>query len=69
MEEAQVQEQKPSKLYKIKRFGIECWRVLRITKKPDKEEFRTIVKASGLGIIIIGLIGFVLTILKQLFFA
>lgn len=63
-----VQEQNPSKIYRLKRFFIECWRVLRITKKPNREEFKTVVKAAGLGIIIIGLIGFVLTIIKQLFF-
>ncbi len=43
----------------------ECVRVLRITKRPDKEEYKTIVKASGLGIAVIGMIGFILNILRQ----
>jgi len=47
---------------------VECWRVLRITKKPSMEEFKTIVKASGLGMIVLGLIGFAINMLKQLFF-
>ena len=48
---------------------IECIRVLRITRKPDMIEYKTIAKASGLGIIIIGLIGFILTMIKQLVFS
>ncbi len=38
----------------------ECARVLRVTKKPDSEEFKTILKAAALGMAIIGLIGFVI---------
>lgn len=53
---------------KLKGFMHECIRVLRITKKPDKAEFTTIVKASGLGILIIGLIGFIVQMAKVLFF-
>jgi len=53
---------------KIKRFIIECKRVLRVTKKPDSIEFKTIVKVSGLGMAIIGLIGFVIQMIKQIFF-
>ena len=54
--------------YKIKSFIGECLRVLKITKKPDSIEFKTIVKVSGLGILIIGLIGFVVQMIKLLFF-
>ena len=54
--------------YKIKSFIRECFRVLKITKKPDAIEFKTIVKVSGLGILIIGLIGFVVQMIKMLFF-
>jgi protein transport protein SEC61 subunit gamma-like protein len=39
--------------------------VLRITKKPTREEYFTIVKVSGLGIMAIGLIGFVLHMIYQ----
>ena len=53
---------------KFKRFLVECKRVLRVTKKPDSFEFKTIVKVSGLGMAIIGLIGFVIQIVKQIFF-
>ena len=54
--------------YKTRSFTGECIRVLKITKKPDAIEFKTIVKVSGLGILIIGLIGFVVQMIKLLFF-
>ena len=51
---------------KLKDFWIQTRRVLRVTKKPDKTEFITIVKVSGLGILVIGLIGFILAFINQL---
>ena len=53
---------------KYARFFQECLRVFMITKKPTNYEFKTIVKVSGIGILIIGLIGFVITMTKQIFF-
>ncbi|MEM2874288.1 MAG: protein translocase SEC61 complex subunit gamma [Candidatus Nanoarchaeia archaeon] len=41
-------------------------RVLKVTKKPDIAEFKAIVKASGLGIAVIGVIGFIIAIIVQL---
>ena len=49
-------------------FINESIRVLKVTRKPSKPEFQTIVKASGLGMVIIGLVGFIITMLKQLLF-
>ena len=40
-------------------------RVLKITKKPNSEEYKAIVKASGIGIIIIGAIGFIIHMIVQ----
>ena len=51
---------------KLKDFWVQCRRVLRVTKKPDKQEFITIVKVSGLGILVIGLIGFILHFINQI---
>lgn len=51
---------------KIKSYIIECKRVLKITKKPDSTEFKTIVKVSGLGMLVIGFIGFLITLVKEL---
>lgn len=53
---------------KLNSFIAECKRVLLITKKPDGSEFKTIVKVSGLGIAIIGVIGFLIQMIKTLFF-
>ena len=53
---------------KISTFIAECKRVLKVTKKPDRYEFQTIVKVSGLGILIIGAIGFILNIIKTMLF-
>ncbi len=61
-----MDEEKPSLFHKIKRFAIECKRVLKVTKKPNKMEFGVIVKVSGLGMIIIGLVGFIIQMIKVL---
>ena len=46
-------------------------RVLKLTKKPSREEFLTIAKVAGLGILAVGVIGFIvyimLTIVPQAF--
>jgi len=55
-----------SKIYKLKMFINECRRVLRVTKRPDSFEFKTIVKVSGLGMGLIGLIGFLVSMIKTL---
>lgn len=62
------EQQQLSWFHRLKNFIYKCKIVLRVTKKPTKDEFKTIVKVSGLGIIIIGLIGFIVQIIKQLFF-
>ncbi len=61
-------ETKHGKLQKFKDFVTECKRVLRITKKPDRVEFTTIVKISGIGMAIVGVIGFLVHFVKELFF-
>lgn len=53
---------------KLKTFFYECVRVLKVTKKPDKFEFKTVVKVSGIGILIIGLLGFLIHVLDIVFF-
>ncbi|MBD3310120.1 protein translocase SEC61 complex subunit gamma [Candidatus Woesearchaeota archaeon] len=63
-----MDEHNTSMFTRIKSFAKECRRVLKVTKKPSKEEFKTIVKVSGLGIMIIGLVGFIINMGKQLLF-
>jgi len=64
--EFQQPDYKPSVGQRIKRFIRECRRVLKVTKKPSKMEFKTIVKVSGLGILIIGFIGFIVHMINAL---
>ena len=40
-------------------------RVLSITKKPSMEEFKAVVKVTGLGMAVIGLIGFTIFMIVQ----
>ncbi|MFC1691789.1 protein translocase SEC61 complex subunit gamma [Nanoarchaeota archaeon] len=54
---------------KLKRFYYECVRVFKVTRKPSKLEFRTIVKVSGVGMIIIGMLGFLIQMIKILIFS
>ncbi len=58
-----ISEEKPSRL---KRFIKETVRVLRVTKKPNKQEYWTTVKVTGIGIGIIGALGFVIFLIKEL---
>ncbi len=60
------EEVKPTIKRKIKDFIRECKRVLKVTKRPDSFEFKTIVKVSGLGMGIIGLMGFLISMIKAL---
>lgn len=41
-------------------------RVWRLLKKPSYQEFKTVSKVSALGLLLIGLIGFIISILIQL---
>ncbi|MBA1341463.1 MAG: Protein translocase subunit SecE [ANME-2 cluster archaeon] len=38
----------------------EYTRILRLTRKPTREEFITIAKVAGAGILIIGVMGFII---------
>jgi protein transport protein SEC61 subunit gamma-like protein len=51
---------------KIRNYLSECRRVLKLTKKPDRNEFKMIVKVTGIGLLAIGLIGFIVSMIKQL---
>lgn len=55
------------KLQKLRSFYKECVRVFRITKKPTKEEYKAIMKVAGLGILLIGFIGFIIHAIDYFF--
>lgn len=50
----------------ISQFIKQCRRVLHISKKPEREEYKNVAKITGIGIIIIGVIGFIITLIAQL---
>jgi protein transport protein SEC61 subunit gamma and related proteins len=50
----------------IVRFMKMNQRVLRVAKRPDREEFTNVAKITGLGIIVIGVIGFIISLITQL---
>jgi protein transport protein SEC61 subunit gamma-like protein len=52
---------------KTKSFLSQCVRVWRILRKPDAEEYKTTAKVSAIGLGIIGLIGFIISLLINLF--
>ncbi|MFH0936269.1 MAG: protein translocase SEC61 complex subunit gamma [Candidatus Woesearchaeota archaeon] len=54
-------------LPKFKNFVQECIRVLKVTKKPNNEELKIIVKISGMGILAIGIIGFIIQMMWQFY--
>lgn len=53
-------------IIKLKSFFVECVRVVRVTKKPDKQTFLTTVKVSAMGMAIIGAVGFLLSLIATL---
>jgi protein transport protein SEC61 subunit gamma-like protein len=55
-------------LQKSKENLREYKRVLQVTKKPDRNEFLTVFKVSGIGILIIGAIGFIINMMYQALF-
>ena len=63
-----IMEQEEIRPNKVKRFIKETFRVLRITKKPNQEEYRSLVKVTAIGIAIVGVIGFVIFLFKELLF-
>jgi protein transport protein SEC61 subunit gamma-like protein len=44
-----------------------CQRVLHVSKKPGRDEFTNVAKITGIGVLIIGAIGFIISIGTQLF--
>jgi len=57
---------KPSLIQRFKSFLVECKRVWQVTKKPNKKELSVIIKVTGIGILIIGAIGFIINIMWQI---
>lgn len=54
-------------MFNIKSFLVQCKRVWQILKKPDSNEFKTTSKVAAIGLGLIGLIGFLISIIINLF--
>lgn len=52
---------------KLKSFFGQCKRVWAVLKKPTSQEFKSISKISALGILAIGLVGFLIGAIMKLF--
>ena len=50
----------------LDKFVKDSKRVLKVSRKPDKAEFFDFAKITALGILVIGVIGFVMVIIGQL---
>ena len=51
---------------RIDNFIKDSKRVLKVARKPDKEEYLQFAKVTAIGVVIIGLVGFVIVIVGQL---
>jgi len=51
---------------KLKKFLSESKRVLMVTKKPSGKEYKMAAKITGLGMLLIGLIGLITRIIGYL---
>ena len=50
-----------------KLFFMKCKRVWHVLKKPTRKEFETITKVSAIGILILGVLGFLISIIMKMF--
>jgi len=53
-------------LVKAKSFITEAVRVIKVTKKPSMQNFKMIVKVSALGMLVIGVVGFIISVFGAL---
>lgn len=56
-----------AKTDKLKAFIAKSKRVWLILKKPTRKEYEMIAKISAIGIAIIGVVGFLIAIIMQVF--
>ena len=56
------------KFDELKAFFSKSKRVWLVLKKPSRKEFEMVAKVSAIGVLILGVIGFFITILIKIFF-
>ena len=52
---------------KIKSFIVKCKRVWLVLRKPSKEEYKTIAKVAAIGVLLLGLLGFLVAMIMKIF--
>ena len=52
----------------LKAFVAKSKRVWLVLKKPSRKEFEMVAKVSAIGVLILGVLGFIVSILIKLFF-
>jgi len=50
-----------------KSFFLKCKRVWHTLKKPSRKEYTTVAKVSAIGIALLGVLGFFISIVMKLF--
>jgi protein transport protein SEC61 subunit gamma and related proteins len=50
-----------------KSFFLKSKRVWSVLKKPSRKEFETITKVSALGVLVLGILGFVVSVIMKMF--
>ena len=48
------------------KFVKDSKRVLKVSRKPDKQEYLELAKVTSIGVVIVGVIGFVIVLLGSL---
>ena len=51
---------------RFNKFIKDSKRVLKVSRKPDKQEYLELAKVTSIGVVIIGVIGFVIVLLGSL---
>ena len=51
---------------RIDKFVKDSKRVLKVSRRPDAQEYRELAKVSAIGVVIIGVMGFVIFLLGSL---
>jgi len=50
----------------LKKAYSETRRILRLTRKPKKSEFEETAKITGVGMIVVGLVGFIVFMVSEI---
>jgi len=54
-------------MFNISSFLAQCGRVWRILRKPDMNEYKTTAKVAAIGLTVIGLMGFFISLIMNFF--